>query len=106
MSVDFSKVFAIVLNAANSIFDIKRIRSLFFFFLNVSSKQVIRDAILLNDFTKNFDSSQTREIVECMFPIDYKKGEIVINEGDSGAHFYVGASKSCMLIVWLLVDDI
>ncbi|XP_030835113.1 cGMP-dependent protein kinase 1 isoform X4 [Strongylocentrotus purpuratus] len=57
-----------------------------------TSKQVIRDAILLNDFTKNFDSSQTREIVECMFPIDYKKGQIVINEGDSGAHFYVGAT--------------
>ena len=87
-------------------FDIKIIISLFFFFFNVRSKQVIRDAILLNDFTKNFDSSQTREIVECMFPIDYKKGQIVINEGDSGAHFYVGASKSCMVILWLLVDDI
>ncbi|XP_063969127.1 cGMP-dependent protein kinase 1-like isoform X4 [Lytechinus pictus] len=56
-----------------------------------TAKQLIRDAIVLNDFTKNFDISQTREIVDCMFPISYKKGEIVINEGDTGAHFYVGA---------------
>ncbi|XP_071952421.1 cGMP-dependent protein kinase 1-like [Antedon mediterranea] len=55
------------------------------------SKQLIKDAILANDFTKNLDSIQIREVVDCMYPISLKKGDIVINEGDSGIRFYVTA---------------
>ncbi|XP_072165417.1 cGMP-dependent protein kinase 1-like [Diadema setosum] len=58
---------------------------------DAAAKQQIKDAILQNDFTKNFDSAQTREIVDCMYPKSFKRGDIVINEGDTGAHFYVGA---------------
>ncbi|XP_006819371.1 cGMP-dependent protein kinase egl-4-like [Saccoglossus kowalevskii] len=55
------------------------------------SKQLIKDAILDNDFTKNLDASQVREIVDCMYPKTFEKGQLVIKEGDAGAHFYVAA---------------
>ncbi|XP_077999014.1 cGMP-dependent protein kinase 1-like isoform X2 [Glandiceps talaboti] len=55
------------------------------------SKQLIKDAILDNDFTKNLDASQIREIVDCMYPKTFQKGQLVIKEGDAGAHFYVAA---------------
>lgn len=37
-----------------------------------------------NDFLKNLDSSQLREIVESMFPKDFPRGSYVIKEGDAG----------------------
>ncbi|XP_072037721.1 cGMP-dependent protein kinase egl-4-like isoform X2 [Amphiura filiformis] len=55
------------------------------------SKQLIKDAILDNDFTKNFDVAQTKEIVECMYPKHFDQGQIIIREGDAGAEFYVAA---------------
>ncbi|XP_038061879.1 cGMP-dependent protein kinase 1-like isoform X2 [Patiria miniata] len=54
-----------------------------------NSRQLIKSAILNNDFTKNFDATQVKEIVECMYPMEYKAGQLVIREGDAGAHFYV-----------------
>ncbi|XP_070544121.1 cGMP-dependent protein kinase 1-like isoform X3 [Ptychodera flava] len=55
------------------------------------SKQLIKDAILDNDFTKNLDVSQVREIVDCMYLKTFQKGQLVIKEGDASAHFYVAA---------------
>ncbi|XP_064457527.1 cGMP-dependent protein kinase, isozyme 1-like isoform X2 [Ornithodoros turicata] len=55
------------------------------------SKQLIKDAIMENDFLKNLDSSQLREIVDCMYPQLLEAGTLVIREGDVGSHLYVSA---------------
>lgn len=53
------------------------------------SKQLIKDAILDNDFMKNLASSQVKELVESMFMRDFRQGEYVIREGEAGAHLFV-----------------
>lgn len=55
------------------------------------SKQLIKDAIMDNDFLKNLDSSQVREIVDSMYSKEFKAGSYVIREGDAGAHLFVSA---------------
>lgn len=55
------------------------------------SKQLIKDAILGNDFLKNLDSTQVREIVDCMYEKRIKQGNYIIREGDAGQHVYVSA---------------
>ncbi len=37
--------------------------------------------------------AQTKEIVDCMYPKHFDKGQIIIREGDAGAEFYVAAGK-------------
>lgn len=46
-------------------------------------------AILDNDFMKNLDMTQIREIVDCMYPVEYIAGSIIIKEGDVGSIVYV-----------------
>ncbi|KFM71526.1 cGMP-dependent protein kinase, isozyme 1, partial [Stegodyphus mimosarum] len=41
------------------------------------SKQLIKEAIMENDFLKNLDSSQVREIVDCMYCQYFTKGTLV-----------------------------
>lgn len=55
------------------------------------SKQLIKDAITDNDFLKNLDSSQVREIVDCMYAREFAANSLVIKEGDAGSHLYVSA---------------
>lgn len=55
------------------------------------AKQLIKDAVMENDFLKNLDASQVREIVESMYPREFEKGSYVIREGDAGSHLYVSA---------------
>ncbi|XP_021352271.1 cGMP-dependent protein kinase 1-like [Mizuhopecten yessoensis] len=55
------------------------------------SKQLIKDAILDNDFLKNLDSTQIREIVDTMYEKQVKQGHYIIREGESGQHLYVSA---------------
>ncbi|CAG2059769.1 unnamed protein product [Timema podura] len=57
----------------------------------IMSKQLIKDAIMDNDFLKNLDSSQVRELVDSMYPQEYSKGSYVINEGGAGCHLFVSA---------------
>lgn len=57
-----------------------------------SAKQLIKDAILENDFFKNIDSLQIREIVDSMYSREFRAGEYVIHEGQAGSHLYVSAS--------------
>lgn len=52
---------------------------------------MIKDAILDNDFLKNLDSSQVRELVDSMYQKEYKAGSYVIREGEAGAHLFVSA---------------
>ncbi|XP_034099957.1 cGMP-dependent protein kinase, isozyme 1 [Drosophila albomicans] len=57
-----------------------------------SAKQQIKDAIMDNDFLKNIDASQVRELVDSMYSKSIEAGEFVIREGEVGAHLYVSAS--------------
>jgi cGMP-dependent protein kinase len=54
-----------------------------------SSRELIKAAILDNDFMKNLEMTQIREIVDCMYPEAYKTGSIIIKEGDVGSIVYV-----------------
>ncbi|KAK6645103.1 hypothetical protein RUM43_001379 [Polyplax serrata] len=55
------------------------------------SKQLIKDAIMENNFLKNLDSSQMREIVESVYPKHFSTGDYVVREGEAGSHLYVSA---------------
>jgi cGMP-dependent protein kinase len=51
------------------------------FFINFSSRQIIKSAILDNDFMKNLEMTQIREIVDCMYPVQYGAGSLIIKVG-------------------------
>ncbi|XP_076458785.1 cGMP-dependent protein kinase 1-like isoform X2 [Babylonia areolata] len=55
------------------------------------AKQLIKDAVLENDFLKNLDATQIREFVDCMYEKSVKKGQFIIKEGEPGQHVYVAA---------------
>nr|ABI97017.1 foraging [Diabrotica virgifera virgifera] len=54
-----------------------------------SSRELIKSALLDNDFMKNLEITQIREIVDCMYPEEYKANDIIIQEGDVGSIVYV-----------------
>ncbi|XP_022918268.1 cGMP-dependent protein kinase, isozyme 1 [Onthophagus taurus] len=56
------------------------------------SKQLIKNAILENDFLKHLNSSQVRELVDSMYSREFQAGTYVIREGEAGAHLFVSAS--------------
>lgn len=58
------------------------------------SKDLIKEAILDNDFMKNLELSQIQEIVDCMYPVEYGKDSCIIKEGDVGSLVYVMEGKS------------
>lgn len=53
------------------------------------SREIIKSAILDNDFMKNLEMTQIREIVDCMYPVQYGAGSLIIKEGDVGSIVYV-----------------
>lgn len=53
------------------------------------SKQLIKGAINENDFLKNLESAQVREIVDCMYPKNYSKSDMIVKEGDTGQALFV-----------------
>ncbi|XP_077284453.1 cGMP-dependent protein kinase for [Arctopsyche grandis] len=53
------------------------------------SRDLIKEAILDNDFMKNLELTQIREIVDCMYPVEYAAGSLIIKEGDVGSIVYV-----------------
>ncbi|KQK81470.1 cGMP-dependent protein kinase 1, beta isozyme-like protein [Amazona aestiva] len=55
----------------------------------MKSKELIKEAILDNDFMKNLELSQIQEIVDCMYPVEYGKDSCIIKEGDVGSLVYV-----------------
>ncbi|XP_057381165.1 cGMP-dependent protein kinase, isozyme 2 forms cD4/T1/T3A/T3B-like isoform X1 [Daphnia carinata] len=56
---------------------------------SATSRDLIKTAILGNDFMKNLELAQIREIVDCMYPVDYPRGSLIIKEGDVGSIMYV-----------------
>ncbi|XP_023228963.1 cGMP-dependent protein kinase, isozyme 2 forms cD4/T1/T3A/T3B-like [Centruroides sculpturatus] len=53
------------------------------------SKELIKKAILENDFMKNLEIVQIREITDCMYPVIYPKDSLIIKEGDVGSIVFV-----------------
>ncbi|XP_068202213.1 cGMP-dependent protein kinase, isozyme 2 forms cD4/T1/T3A/T3B isoform X2 [Palaemon carinicauda] len=53
------------------------------------SKELLRQAILENDFLKNLEMGQVKEIVECMYSVEYAAGALIIKEGDIGSILYI-----------------
>ncbi|XP_055332267.1 cGMP-dependent protein kinase 1-like isoform X2 [Paramacrobiotus metropolitanus] len=53
------------------------------------SKATIKQAILENDFMKNYDHQEISEIVDCMYYVEYAADEIIIQEGEDGKLMYV-----------------
>lgn len=45
---------------------------------------------------KNLESTQIREIVDCMYPVQYAGGSLIIKEGDVGSIVYVMEGE-CLL---------
>ena len=69
-----------------------------YYISNFSSKELIKRAILDNDFMKNLEMGQIREIVDCMYPVEYTKDNMIIKEGDIGSLVYVMEGKWDSLI--------
>lgn len=63
------------------------------FFLR-RSRDLIKAAILDNDFMKNLELTQIREIVDCMYPVTFSAGSTIIREGDVGSIVYVMEGES------------
>ncbi|GFR07079.1 cGMP-dependent protein kinase, isozyme 1 [Trichonephila clavata] len=62
-------------------------------------KQLIKDAILGNDFLQHLvTSSQVKEIVDCMYSKEVPAGSLVIREGEPGRHLYVSAGNTSFYI--------
>lgn len=55
------------------------------------SRQLIKEAIMENDFLRNLEPTQVREIVDYMDKKRVAAGSYVIKEGDNGSHFYVSS---------------
>ena len=65
-----------------------------------SSRDLIKNAIMSNDFMKNLEPSQITEIVECMHPVEYRADTIIIKEGDAGSLVYVMECKCSSSTSW------
>lgn len=48
------------------------------------SQELIRNAILANDFLKNLDQSQIEAVVDAMYEKEYEANSNVITEGETG----------------------
>jgi len=46
---------------------------------------------------KNLESTQIREIVDCMYPVEYAADSVIIKEGDVGSIVYVMEGK-CRIV--------
>ena len=47
---------------------------------------------------KNLELGQIREIVDCMYPVEYTKDSMIIKEGDVGSLVYVMEGKFMLFI--------
>jgi hypothetical protein len=68
---------------------------------NYRSRELIKAAILDNDFMKNLELTQIREIVDCMYPVTFPAGSIIIREGDVGSIVFVMEGE---LLYFILIN--
>lgn len=57
-------------------------------------RELIKSAILDNDFLRHLDPSRVNEIVDCMYMEEYVENAIIIREGSPGSTLYVMEGKS------------
>lgn len=63
------------------------------------TRNLIKNAILNNEFLKNFNESQIEIFISVMYPKKVKANTRIIQEGETGSHLYVseeGTFKICM----------
>lgn len=60
-----------------------------YFFAFSRSRELIKSAILDNDFLRHLESQRVNEIVECMYLEEYVEGAVIIREGTPGSTLYV-----------------
>lgn len=53
------------------------------------TRNLIETAISHNDFLRNLEVAQIREIVDCMYPVGYPSGALIIKEHEVGSIMYV-----------------
>lgn len=53
-----------------------------------SSHDFLKQGIMGNEFLKNLSFANIRDIVDCMFAVEYKKDSMIIKEGDPGSRVY------------------
>lgn len=54
------------------------------FFIYFRSQELIKNAILANEFLKNLDQGQIEAVVEAMYAKEYEANCNVITEGETG----------------------
>lgn len=52
---------------------------------------------------KNLDMTQIREIVDCMYPVQYAAKSLIIKEGDVGSIVYVMEGKCLNFTIYLYI---
>ncbi len=57
------------------------------------TKDLISNAIFENDFMKNLEPHHIEKIVECMYPVEFKQNDLIIQEGDEGHVVYIMEGK-------------
>ena len=58
-----------------------------------STREAILKAIQENDFMKNHEPLQMKEIVDSMYPVEYTKESWIIKEGEVGSMVYMLEGK-------------
>jgi len=53
------------------------------------TRKMIYDVIQKNELFEHYSEEEILEIVDVFKPATYKKGEVVVRQGDTGNHFYV-----------------
>ena len=89
------------MNSISSLYYLVKIFNLIMTLLFFRSRVLIRSAIMDNDFMKNLEVGQIREIVDCMYPMEYAKGSLIIKEGDVGSIVYVMEGRNMSFVCLL-----
>lgn len=63
-----------------------------------STKKLINEAIMNNDFLKKLEPQHMREMVDCMYEKIFAAEQLVIQEGEPGNFLYVLAGTIWMLL--------
>lgn len=53
---------------------------------------------------KNLEKAQINEIVDCMYKMDFKSGQMIIKEGDVGSEVYVMEGTFIILDAFTLLS--
>ncbi len=78
-----------VMSKKDVLFNFKNENFIIFFFLTKRTKEFLKNALFENDFMKNLELEQIEKIVSCMYPVEFLKECLIIQEGDIGNILYI-----------------